>query len=62
MDIRTLWKSRGLSQSSLAELLGVTQSTVSRFESGELPIDARTALALDAIATKVPAVAQGAAA
>lgn len=52
MDIRTIRKARSLSQSELAALLGVTQSTVSRFETGELPIDARTALALEAISAK----------
>jgi transcriptional regulator with XRE-family HTH domain len=60
MDIRTIRKARSLSQADLAEMLGVTQSTVSRFETGELPIDARTALALEAIAAR-PADRQSAA-
>lgn len=54
MDIRSFRKSRDLSQSALADLLGVTQSTISRFERGDLQVDARTMLALDAIAAKVP--------
>lgn len=48
----------GLSQADLADKLGVHQTTVSRFEKGGLPIDERTALALDALllrAGKVPA-------
>lgn len=52
MDIRTLRKDRSLSQAELAELLGVTQPTVSRLETGDLPLDARTMLALEAIAAK----------
>lgn len=38
-----------LSQADLAEKLGVHQTTVSRFEKGRLPLDERTALALDAL-------------
>lgn len=62
MDIRSFRKSRNLSQAALAEKLGVTQSTISRFENGELPLDARTKLALDAIAAATPIAAQDAAA
>lgn len=61
MDIRSFRKSRNLSQSALAEKLGVTQSTISRFESGELPLDPRTKLALDALAATTPVVSQVAA-
>lgn len=61
MDIRSFRKSRNLSQAALAEKLGVTQSTISRFESGELPLDARTKLALDAIAAVTPVASQAAA-
>jgi len=39
----------GLSQAQLAATLGVHQTTVSRFETGDLPVDERTALALDAL-------------
>lgn len=38
-----------LSQAELAAKLGVHQTTVSRFETGDLPVDERTALALDAL-------------
>lgn len=42
-------KTLGLSQAELAIKLGVHQTTVSRFETGELPVDERTSLALDAL-------------
>lgn len=61
MDIRSFRKDRSLSQSELAELLGVTQSTVSRLETGDLPTDARTLLALEAIAAKKPGAQERAA-
>lgn len=54
MDISTLRKDRRLSQTELAALLGVDQSTVSRLETGALSPDARTLLALEAIAAKIP--------
>ena len=38
-----------LTQTELAEKLGVTQATVSRFETGDLRIDARTKLAIQAL-------------
>ncbi len=41
-----------LTQSALAALLGVQQSTVSRWESGKLPLDERTDLALEALAAR----------
>lgn len=52
MDIVTLRKERDLSQADLAALLGVTQPTISRLEKGQLRLDTRTALALEAIAAK----------
>jgi transcriptional regulator with XRE-family HTH domain len=48
-DVRAVRRQLGLSQGQLAEKLGLNQSTISRFETGELPVDERTALALDAI-------------
>lgn len=54
MDITALRKERSLSQTELAALLGVDQSTVSRLEMGKLTADARTLLALEAIAAKIP--------
>lgn len=38
-----------LTQTELAEKLGVHQATISRFETGELPLDRRTELALRAL-------------
>jgi len=40
----------GLSQAELAERLGLHQSTISRFERGELEADKRTILAVRALA------------
>lgn len=44
-------KALALSQAGLARLLGVTQGTVSRNETADVP-DARYKLALDALAAK----------
>lgn len=50
IDIRLIRKDRlGLSQGELGQLLGVTQGTVSKLETGELEIDERTALAIEAL-------------
>ena len=49
MDIETTRKTIGLSQAELAAALGITQSTVSRLEAGELPTSERTKLALEAL-------------
>lgn len=48
-DIKSVRNALNLSQAGLAAKLGVHQTTVSRFESGDLPMDERTALALDAL-------------
>ena len=52
MDIETTRKTIGLSQAELALALGVTQSTVSRLETGELTASERTKLALEALLTR----------
>lgn len=39
----------GVTQAELAALLGLNQSTISRLERGALEVDARTALALEAL-------------
>lgn len=49
MDITATRKALGLSQAALAAQLGVSQGTISRFESGELKPNARTILALEAL-------------
>jgi transcriptional regulator with XRE-family HTH domain len=48
-DMRTIREALKLTQVELAERLGVHQTTVSRFETGELPLDRRTELALLAL-------------
>jgi transcriptional regulator with XRE-family HTH domain len=48
-DIRSIRRELGLSQEELGARLGLNQSTISRFETGELPLDERTKLAVDAI-------------
>ena len=54
MDIRAIRKGLGLSQSELADKLGLTQPTISRFETGGLELDERTRLAVEALAMKRP--------
>lgn len=48
-DFRTIRQAMGLKQQELAALMGVTQATVSRWETGELEIDMRTATTLRAL-------------
>ena len=48
-SFRETRRTLGLSQADLASKLGVHQTTVSRFETGDLPVDERTMLALDAL-------------
>jgi transcriptional regulator with XRE-family HTH domain len=55
MDIRTIRKALGLSQAEMAEKLGLTQGTVSRFENGKLDLDERTRLAVEALRMKAAA-------
>lgn len=49
MDIRELRRRLSLSQTQLAEQLGLHQTTISRLETGELTLDRRTMLALQAL-------------
>jgi transcriptional regulator with XRE-family HTH domain len=62
--LRDVRKRLGLSQAEMASALGVHQTTISRFETGALPIDERTALAMDALlaraAEKLPEQANAA--
>lgn len=48
-DLQTIRKALNLSQAELADKLGLHQSTISRFETGELPLDKRTLLAAQAL-------------
>lgn len=47
--ILSIRKALGLSQAEMADALGLHQSTISRFETGELPLDKRTLLAAQAL-------------
>lgn len=47
-------RSLSLSQAEMAARLGVTQSSISRYERDELEIDLRTNLALDALEASSP--------
>jgi len=55
MDFRETRKALGLSQAELAEKLGVDQGTVSRYETGEIEMNARMELALEALMMKAKA-------
>ena len=48
-DIRTIRETLGLSQAEMADRLGIHQSSISRFETGELALDRRTLLAAQAL-------------
>lgn len=48
-DIRTARQALSVTQIELARLLGLHQSTISRMESGSLPVDERTSLAIEAL-------------
>lgn len=61
-EIREKRISLGLSQSQLGTKLGLHQTTVSRMETGELPVDERTSLALEALLIRDAATQQKAAA
>ncbi|MBB4642341.1 transcriptional regulator with XRE-family HTH domain [Rhizorhapis suberifaciens] len=47
--IRAIRRKIGLSQAELGAALGLHQTSISRMETGDLPVDARTKLALDAL-------------
>lgn len=49
VDMRAIRQEMKLSQTELADKLGLHQTTISRFETGDLPIDRRTELALLAL-------------
>ena len=55
MDITAFRQALGLTQSALAEKLGVDQATISRLETGKLPINKRTQLALEALKARAGA-------
>lgn len=55
MDIASTRKALGLSQAELAEALGISQTTVSRFETGHLEPNKRTILAIEALQAKAKA-------
>jgi len=48
-NIQAIREALDLTQAQFADLLGLHQSTVSRFERGELPVDKRTLLAAQAL-------------
>ena len=53
-EIRETRRTLGVTQIELARLLGLHQSTISRMEGGALPLDERTRLALEALASRHP--------
>jgi transcriptional regulator with XRE-family HTH domain len=55
LDLTSIRKELSLTQAELAEKLGVHQTTISRFETGELPLDERTALAVLALKAGIQA-------
>lgn len=54
-NMRDIRRQLGLTQIEMADRLGVQQSTISRYERGDLPVDKRTQLALDALLTAAKA-------
>jgi transcriptional regulator with XRE-family HTH domain len=49
LDLAAIRKELNLTQAQLAEKLGLHQTTISRFETGEMPLDKRTELAVEAL-------------
>lgn len=54
INIREIRHQLGLTQTEMASRLGMNQSTISRFERGDLPVDKRTLLALEALSAQRP--------
>lgn len=54
-NIHDIRKALGLSQVEMAERLGLNQSTISRFERGDLEPDKRTILAAQALLSQAKA-------
>jgi transcriptional regulator with XRE-family HTH domain len=48
-NITDIRRALGISQAEMAERMGLSQSSISRFESGDLPLDKRTLLAAKAL-------------
>jgi predicted transcriptional regulator len=48
-DIKAVRRELGLNQTELADKLALHQSTISRFERGDLEVDERTSLAVEAL-------------
>lgn len=48
-SIASIREALGLSQAQMADALGLHQTTISRFERGEMPTDKRTLLAAQAL-------------
>lgn len=53
-ELRTIRTELGLTQAEFADRLGLHQSTISRFEKGDLPLDKRTLLAAQALRSEAP--------
>lgn len=58
-DIRDIRSRLGLTQIEFADKLGLHQSTISRLESGDLPVDKRTSLAVQALIAAADSAAAG---
>ncbi|BEV00101.1 helix-turn-helix domain-containing protein [Novosphingobium olei] len=54
-DIRHIRRKLNLTQCEFADRLGLHQSTISRLERGDLPLDKRTLLAAQALLSQSPA-------
>lgn len=49
LDIAEIRRELNLTQAELAAKLGLHQTTISRFETGDMPLDLRTKLAIEAL-------------